>query len=235
MIKVFLDDTIKIESIKRYDIKNRAIISIIEDLRLKSEIKWIKYETFKNYELKLLKDNYKENSDLEINNLYKEINYDLEEKADKNNNDNNNQNIINQNEKNGNEDDFDLDFDDIKISNNNINVIVKDKEELENKNDEDMDIEDLNEECLKSYNNYNLYRDITNNFNNLDLNDKDSNSDKGINGQKKNNKNTNNNIINNDSPKPIKRKSDCNCIENGIKCIHNKNDFDNCKVKKYQY
>ena len=78
MIKVFLDDKIKIESIKRYDIKSRAIISIIEDLKLNSASKWIKYDTFKNYELKLLKNNYKENSDLEINNLYKEINYDLE-------------------------------------------------------------------------------------------------------------------------------------------------------------
>ena len=69
MKKVFLDDTIKIESIKRYDIKYRAIISIIEDFSLNSEIKLIIYDTLKQYELKILKENFNDNKELEINTL----------------------------------------------------------------------------------------------------------------------------------------------------------------------
>ncbi len=69
MKKVFLDDTIKIESIKRYDIKYRAIISIIEDFSLNSEIKLIIYDTLKQYELKILKENFNDNTELEINTL----------------------------------------------------------------------------------------------------------------------------------------------------------------------
>ena len=99
MIKVFLDDTIKIESIKRYDIKNRVIISIIEDFSLNAGAKRFKYETFKNNEFKLLKDNYKENSDLIINALNEEINYFLDDNEEKNISDNNNQNIIIENDK----------------------------------------------------------------------------------------------------------------------------------------
>ena len=37
--KVLLDDKIKIESIKRYDIKTRAIILIIDELNLNNEFK----------------------------------------------------------------------------------------------------------------------------------------------------------------------------------------------------
>ena len=99
MIKVFLDDTIKIESIKRYDIKNRVIISIIEDFSLNAGAKRFKYETFKNKKFKLLKDNYKENSDLIINALNEEINYFLDDNEEKNISDNNNQNIIIENDK----------------------------------------------------------------------------------------------------------------------------------------
>ena len=220
MIKVFLDDSIKIESIKRYDIKSRAIISIIEDLNLNTEAKWVKYETFKNYEFKLLKDNYKENSDLEINSLYKEINYDLDDKEEKNISNNNNKNIIMQDDKKENEDDLDVDEIDINNEENEI------KEEDVNDNEEN------NEECILNYNNFNLYKDITNNINNLNLNNEDSYIDVKVNEKNLDNRNSNNNIIDITSLKPNKRKKDCDCNEYGIECIHIKEDSDNFKVKK---
>ena len=83
MIKIFLDDSIKIDTINRYDIKTRAIIAIIEELNLNDNIQWINFETFKKYEIKLLKDKHDEISDSEINHLYKEINYYLEEEKEK--------------------------------------------------------------------------------------------------------------------------------------------------------
>ena len=50
--KVLLDDKIKIENIKRYDIKTRAIILIIDELNLNNEFKWIEGKVFKEYEKK---------------------------------------------------------------------------------------------------------------------------------------------------------------------------------------
>ena len=203
MIKVFLDDSIKIESIKRYDIKSTAIISIIEDLNLNTEAKWVKYETFKNYEFKLLKDNYKENSDLEINSLYKEINYDLDDEEEKNINNNNNKNIIIQDDKKENEDDLDLDEID---KSNNKNEIDINNEENEIKEEDVNDNEENNEECILNYNNFNLYKDITNNINNLNLNNEDSYIDVKVNEKNLDNRNSNNNIIVLTSLKPNKRK-----------------------------
>lgn len=49
-------------------------------------------------------------------------------------------------------------------------------------------------------------------------------------GKTLNNKNSNNNIFENDSPRVIKRKYDCECRDIGIKCTHNKEEF--LKVKK---
>ena len=233
MIKVFLDDTIKIESIKRYDIKNMAIISIIEDLNLNTEAKWVKYETFKNYEFKLLKDNYKDNSELEINSLYKEINYDLDDKEEKNISNINNQNIIIQDDKKENEDDLDLD--EIDKSNNKDEIDIN-NDENEIKEDDENDNEENNEECILNYNNFNLYKDITNNINNLNLNNEDSYVDAKVNEKNLENRNSNNNIIDLTSLKPNKRKKDCDCNENGIESIHIKEDSDNVKVKKkYKY
>lgn len=83
MIKIFLDDSIKINTINCYDIKTRASKAIIEELNLNDNIQWINQETFKKYEIKFLKDKHDEISDIEINNLYKEINYYLEEEKDK--------------------------------------------------------------------------------------------------------------------------------------------------------
>ena len=50
--KVLLDDKIKIENIKRYDIKTRAIILIIDELNLNNEFKWIEGKVFKENEKK---------------------------------------------------------------------------------------------------------------------------------------------------------------------------------------
>ena len=47
-----MDDKIKIENIKRYDKKTRAIILIIDELNLNNEFKWIEGKVFKEYEKK---------------------------------------------------------------------------------------------------------------------------------------------------------------------------------------
>ena len=54
--KVLLDDKINIENIKRYDIKTRAIILIIDELNLNNEFRWIEGKVFKEYEKKILKE-----------------------------------------------------------------------------------------------------------------------------------------------------------------------------------
>lgn len=51
MIKIFLDGIMRIDSIKRNDIKNRVIIPIIEDISLNTETNWINYYTIKKYQL----------------------------------------------------------------------------------------------------------------------------------------------------------------------------------------
>ena len=77
-----------------------------------------------------------------------------------------------------------------------------------------------------------MYKDITNNINNLNLNNEDSYIDVKVNEKNLDNRNSNNNIIDITSLKPNKRKKDCDCNENGIECIHIKEDSDNFKVKK---
>ena len=69
MAKVFIDDSIKITNLKRYDIKTKAIVNIIKDYKLYEQYIWIKKEIFKNYEKKLINEN--EDELKEINSLYK--------------------------------------------------------------------------------------------------------------------------------------------------------------------
>ena len=64
----------KIDTKNHYDIKTREIIATTEELNLNDDIQQINFETFKKYEIKLLKDKHDEISDNEIYNLYKEIN-----------------------------------------------------------------------------------------------------------------------------------------------------------------
>ncbi len=104
------------------------------------------------------------------------------------------------------------------------------KTKLENINDDDNDIDYYNDERIKIYNIFNLYKDITNNINNLSLNNNELNSDDKVDGKVLNNGNSNNNKFENDSHKAIKRKFDCECRDIGIKCSHNRKEF--VKVKK---
>lgn len=53
MKNIFLNDYIKNSEIKRYDWKDRSIISLIEKEKLNDEFKWISYDIFKYY-LKLI-------------------------------------------------------------------------------------------------------------------------------------------------------------------------------------
>ena len=168
MIKVFLDDTIKLETVKRYDIKSRAIIDIIKEFQLNKERKWIKFEIFKKFELKLLNENFKDDSDIEINTLYKEINYDLNETEEKKNSDNE-ENIINEYVKNNekeNENVINIDIDNI---DNSCNIINNENVDIISKDDE-IDNNEHNEEKFENYNILNLYTEITNNIDNINLN-----------------------------------------------------------------
>lgn len=219
MIKIFLDDSIKIDTINRYDIKTRAIIAIIEELNLNDNIQWINFETFKKYEIKLLKDKHDEISDSEINHLYKEINYYLEEEKEKTESDDEEikENIIKIEEK------------------DNVKNMNLEEPENSNNNDEEENIEQNNsvEIINKNYNVLNVYDELINNLSEMKIDkNKENNSLKIIKEENLNNSDKNKTeIITKNDKKAKKRKKSIQCIEDGDICIHAENDIDR-KVKK---
>ena len=56
MKKIFINNNIKNNNMKRYDIKTWALIQIIRDLDLNNEHKWVKYINFKIYEKQIIKN-----------------------------------------------------------------------------------------------------------------------------------------------------------------------------------
>ena len=158
MTKVFIDDSIKITNLKRYDIKTKAIVNIIKDYKLYEQYIWIKKEIFKNYEKKFINEN--EDELKEIDSLYKYLiedtenidEDDLKENTIENNIEINtgvtNMDISNEEGKN----------DSKKIENSKIN---KDNSiELE---DDNIDIESGSDIETK-YNNYDVFNEIGKNL-----------------------------------------------------------------------
>ena len=78
LTKVLIDDTIKKDCIKRYDFKTRALIKIIEKFNLNENPKWINYKVFNTYEKELIINSSHNQSDYEINEIYKNINFDID-------------------------------------------------------------------------------------------------------------------------------------------------------------
>ena len=100
---------------------------------------------------------------------------------------------------------------------------------MANKTDDYIDFDEKNDESLKNYNIFILYKDITNIFKSLSLNNNDAKSNfKAY--ERLLNKGNYNNLIFDDSHRPFKRKNDWICGEIGINCTHIKQDF--VKVKK---
>ena len=205
-----MDDKIKIENIKRYDIKTRAIILIIDELNLNNEFRWIEGKVFKEYEKKILKEKNKDIPDIQINNLYKEINYDIEDLADNDVTSNNNNN---------------MDIETNEIINEYSKDEIKEKEESNSSDDNEIDINhdndiNLNEndknneaidESLRNYNLLELYEEITNNIDKININNnKSKNLDlrKRIKNKIIRNGNEDNKISENKKKKAKKRRQD---------------------------
>ena len=72
--KIFLDNTIKTDCIKRNDFKTRAIIKIIQDLDLNNEPQWLDFKIFYKYENQIIKNINQNLNEFEIDKIYKEIN-----------------------------------------------------------------------------------------------------------------------------------------------------------------
>ena len=70
--KVFINNIIKHGSLKRKDFKSRAIIKIIEDLNLSDSPKWIDNSKFREYGLKIIKEN---NNQFNEEDIYNYFNY----------------------------------------------------------------------------------------------------------------------------------------------------------------
>ena len=89
LTKVLIDDTIKKDCIKRYDFKTRALIKIIEKFNLNENPKCINYGIFKNFEKELITNSNLNKSEYEINEIYNNINLEVDKEIlelSKNNN-----------------------------------------------------------------------------------------------------------------------------------------------------
>jgi glutamyl/glutaminyl-tRNA synthetase len=76
--KVFINDKIKTNELKRKDIKTKALIAIIESLNLNEKPKWINDKIFYEYEKKIIESSNNNLSEAELKNLYCEINDNLD-------------------------------------------------------------------------------------------------------------------------------------------------------------
>ena len=67
MNKIFLDDTIKNNTIKRSDYISKALLLLINKENFNNNFKWINYELFQEY-IKEIKDKYDIYNEININN-----------------------------------------------------------------------------------------------------------------------------------------------------------------------
>ena len=175
MKKVFIDNSIKNNNIIRYDIKTRAIIQIIKDFDLNNETKWIQYKDFKNYEKNCIKNINNNFNDSDINNIYKDINYYLEEIS--NNEESLVSNDINEGCCNHNRKNND-DINNIKDEENKNNINEPDDINNNISNGYINYINDINENIYKINNNIEESLDYSKDLNNSDLSIMNDNSDK---------------------------------------------------------
>ena len=207
MKKIFINNNIKNNNIKRYDIKTRALIQIIKDLDLNNEYKWVEYKTFKNYEKQIIKNLNKNYNESEINNIHKEINYYLEESS-----------FINEEEK--------------RLNNNNdndnlIKNIINNMDDHENKHNQNKESIKIDAKTLNNIeNNDEMYNNEDNNENNKELVHEDEKINFNFEDDiQRKNKDTDNNMNNNENDENIEDISELKINEkDDIKSNINEND-----------
>lgn len=155
--KIFLNNLIKSDNIIKKDYKTRALISIINDLKLNNNYQWINFKIFKEYEMKIIKS-FNEN----MNNLYNAINGDISI--------DNLENIDNSNKNNFEENNIKIDEDDI----DDLDNIQDDINNESNGSNEILDYDAKNYDSEKNYNN------VLNGFDNLEIKESESSSLKNI-------------------------------------------------------
>lgn len=117
--KIFLNNLIKSDNIIRKDYKTRALILIINDLKLNDNPQWIDIIIFKEYEMKIIKSFNEDTNQENINNLYNPINDDISI-----DNFENIENIFDENNIKINDEDFENIQDDINNESNESNELI---------------------------------------------------------------------------------------------------------------